>query len=411
MGAQGWRGRPQAMVCTLLVGGGIALLVPAAAQAAIGVDDVRVTEGDGGATATFTIVRSARLFAGATTVEFGTADATATAPADYADMRGTLSFPGALLGATQTLQVTVPIGGDQLDEPDESFRLVLTGGEVTDGEGIGTIVDDDPQPSVGVGDAAPATEGTTASFPISLSAPSGRDVSVSLATTNASATAGQDYVARFGRLTIPAGQTAVTVPVTLLDDQADEPAETFELRLSAPAAATLRRVAATGTILDNDPPAAQTSPSGAAGQPLPPVSPPPATGSSPGPVGAAPRLGLGSPRLRPPGTALITISCPQEAGRCSGSVTLFSRASKRSRITALRRERRLGARRFTLDGGRMQTLEIALRRRDRGLLAHAGRMRVRAFAVTQDGAGRTGMRTVNGTLLRRTAHSSPTPRR
>jgi hypothetical protein len=137
----------------------------------------------------------------------------------------------------------------------------------------------------------------------------------------------------------------------------------------------------------------------------------PATGSSPPPAGAAPRLGLGSPRLRPPGTALITISCPQETGRCSGSVTLFSRASKRSRIKELRRERRLGARRFTLDGGRTRTLEITLGRHDRGLLARAGRMRVRAFAVTQDGAGRSGVRTINGTLLRRTAHSSPSPRR
>ena len=410
MGAQGWRGRPQAMVCTLLVGGGIVLLVPVAAQASIGVDDVRVAEGDGGVTATFTIVRSAPLFAGATTVGFGTADATATAPADYEDTRGTLSFPGALLGATQVRQVAVPIAGDLLDEPNESFRLVLSGGEVTDGEGIGTIVDDDPQPAIAAADAAAATEGTTASFAVSLSAPSGRDVSVSFATANGTATAGQDYVARSGKVTIPAGHTAATVPVTLLDDSADEPPETFELLLSAPGAATLRRAGATGTILDNDPPTAQTSPSGGAGQPSP-VPAAPATGSSPPPAGAAPRLGLGSPRLRPPGTALITISCPQETGRCSGSVTLFSRASKRSRIKELRRERRLGARRFTLDGGRTRTLEITLGRHDRGLLARAGRMRVRAFAVTQDGAGRRGVRTINGTLLRRTAHSSPSPRR
>lgn len=410
MGAQGWRGRPQAMVCTLLVGGGVALLMPTAAQASITVDDVRVTEGDGGVTATFTIVRDAPLLAGATTVGFATLDATATAPADYEDTRGTLSFPGALLGATQTQQVAVPIAGDLLDEPNESFRLVLSGREVTTGVGMGTIVDDDPQPAVAVGDAAAATEGTTASFAVSLSAPSGRDVSVSFATANGTATAGQDYVARSGRLTIPAGHTAASVPVTLLDDSADEPAETFELGLSAPGAAALRRAAATGTILDNDPPAAQTSPSGGAGQ-QPPVPASPATGSSPRPADAAPRLGLGSPRLRPPGTALITISCPQEAGRCSGSVTLFSRASKRSRIKELRRERRLGARRFTLDGGRTRTLEIALGRRDRGLLSRAGRMRVRAFAVTQDGAGRSGVRTINGTLLRRTAHSSPSRRR
>ncbi|HEY0343431.1 MAG TPA: Calx-beta domain-containing protein [Solirubrobacteraceae bacterium] len=390
------------MLCALL-GGVLVLAAPAAAQAAIAVDDVRVTEGDGGVTATFTITRSAPLLARATTVAFETVDATARAPADYLATSGTLTFPGALLGATQTQQVAVAIAGDRLDEPNESFRLILGGSEVADGEGIGTIVDDDPQPAIGVADAAAATEGGAASFVVALSAPSGRDVSVSFATVNGSAVAGEDYTAHSGRLTIPPGTTAATVPVALLDDTADEPPETFGLRLSAPGAATLAQAAATATILDNDPPPVQTS--GAPGQP------PPNTGSSPSPAAAAPRLGLGSPRLRRPTTALVTIACPQEAGSCSGRLTLFSRASKRSQIQELRRERRLGERRFTLDGGRTQTLEITLRRRDRGLLARAGRMRVRAFAVTQDASGRTGVRTVNGTLLWRTAHSSPSARR
>jgi hypothetical protein len=396
------------VLCALL-GGVLVLVAPAVAQAAIGVDDVKVTEGDGGVTATFTITRTAPLLARTTTVAFETVDATAHAPADYLATSGTLSFPGALLGATQTQQVAVPLAGDRLDEPNESFRLMLAGPEVADGEGIGTIVDDDPQPAVGVADAAPATEGGAASFVVALSAPSGRDVSVSFATVNGSAIAGQDYTARSGRLTISAGGTAAAVPVALLDDTADEPTETFGLRLSAPGAATLAGGAATATILDNDPPSAQTSPSGGPGQP--PLAAPPSTGSSPPPGAAAPRLGLGSPRLRRPATALVTIACPQEAGSCSGRLTLFSRASKRSRIKELRRERRLGERRFTLDGGRTQTLEIRLRRRDSSLLARAGRMRVRAFAVTRDAAGRTGVRTVNGTLLRRTAHSSPSPRR
>jgi Calx-beta domain-containing protein len=407
MRAQGRRRRPQTVLCALL-GGVIALAPPAAAQASIGVDDVRVTEGDGGVTATFTLTRAAPLLAGATTVAFETVDATAHAPADYVAASGTRSFPGALLGATQTQQVAVALGGDRLDEPDESIRLILSGAEVADGEGIGTIVDDDPQLALGVADAAAATEGGVVSFVVGLTAPSGRDVSVSFATVNGSAIAGQDYTARSGRLTIPAGGTAATVSVALLDDTADEPAETIGLRLSAPGAATLGRAAATATILDNDPPPAQTSSSGGPSQ-QPPAAPP-TTGSSPPPADAAPRLGLGGPRLRRPATALVTISCPQEAGSCSGRLTLFSRASKRSRIKALRRERRLGDTRFTLDGGRTQTLEITLRRRDRSLLVRAGRMRVRAFAVTEDAAGRTGVRTVNGTLLRRTAHSSPSPR-
>jgi hypothetical protein len=40
------------------------------------------------------------------------------------------------------------------------------------------------------------------------------------------------------------------------------------------------------------------------------------------------------------------------------------------------------------------------------LLRRAGRISVRAYAVTEDGAGRTGVRRVNGTLIGRTTHSS-----
>jgi hypothetical protein len=366
-----------------------------------------VTESDGGGVvATFTLTRSAPLLGGPVTVSFETVDATAHAPADFEDTRGTRTFPGALLGGTQTQQVAVPIAGDRLDEPNESFRLAVSGAEVTDGTGIGTIVDDDPPPAVRVADAADATEGGTASFAVDLSAPSGRDVTVAFATADGSATAGQDYTARSGRLTIPAGSTSAAVPVALLDDGVDEPSESFELRLSAPVAATLGRAAATATILDDDEPLAQPSPAvGGGQQPARPPAPP-TGGSATPPSSASPRLGLGSPRLRPPATALVTISCPQEAGSCSGSLTLFSRASTRSKIKALRRERRLGRRTFTLAGGRTRTLEIRLGRRDRGLLQRAGRMAVRAFAVTQDGAGRTAVRSVNGTLLRRTEHSS-----
>jgi hypothetical protein len=407
MRGHGWPGRRRTVLCALL--GGVVLCAPAAAQASIAVDDVQVTEGDAAVTATFTLTRRAPLLAGATSVAFETVGATALAPGDFVVQSGSRTFASALLGATQTQQVAVTVVGDRLDEPEESFRLVLAGPEVVDGEGIATIVDDDPPPAVGASDAAAATEGGTASFAITLAAPSGRDVSVAFATANGSATAGQDYAATSGRLTIPAGATAATVPVALLQDAADEPAETFELRLSAPGAATLGRAAATGTVLDDDPGPAQASPPGGSGQQRP-AAPPPTSGSSPPASDAAPRLGIGSPRLRRPATALVTISCPPEAGRCNGRVTLFSRPSARSRIKALRHERRLGRRTFALDGGRTTTLEIALARRDRRLLQRVGRMAVRAVAVTRDGAGRTGVRRVTGTLLRRTAHSSPSRR-
>jgi hypothetical protein len=305
--------------------------------------------------------------------------------------------------------VTVPIAGDALDEVTERFRLVVSGAEVTAGDATATIVDDDPPPVLGVADAAPAPEGATASFAVGLSARSGRDVTVAYATADAGAVAGQDYTPRAGTLTIAAGSMGAAVAVALLDDSADEPSEGFELRLSAPGAATLGDATAAATILDTDePPAAALPPPAAVVPPpsLPGPRPSPATGSS-----ALTRLGVGSPRLRQPGTGLMTITCPAQAGGCSGQVTLFSRPNARSAIKQLRRERRLGQRRFALVAGATQTLSFVLARRDRGLLERAGRISVRAYAVTKYGSGKTDVRTASGILLRRTAHSSPSAKR
>jgi hypothetical protein len=398
-----------------LLAGVLALLVPAAAQAAISVGDVSVSEGDGGVVATFALTRDAGLLAGATSVGFATFDGSAHAPADYAETRGTVGFPGTLLPTTQVQLVAVPIAGDRLDELSETFGLAVTGAEVADGSATGTIVDDDPPPAVSVADAPPATEGGSASFTVALTGRSGRDVSVAFATADATATAGQDYAARSGRVTIPAGATSAAIAVALTDDSADEPSETFVLRLSTPAAATLGDAAATATILDNDDPPTAGSSSPPASATAPPAALPklPVTGSSPppGPPVGAPRLGLGNPHLRPPSTGLVTLACPPDSGSCTGQVTLFTRPNKHSKIKALRTERRLGRRTFTLDGGRTLTLAFALGRTDRRLLERAGRMRVRAYAVMRDAAGRSGVRTANGTLVRRTAHSSPSAKR
>jgi Calx-beta domain len=392
-------------VLSALLLGAVALLAATpAASAAIHIDDVEVAETNGATVATFTVTRRAGLLAGATRASFATTDASAHAPGDYHAASGTLFFDGLLLGGTQVERVGVTVQGDAIDEPTETFRVVLSGDEVAGGVGVARIVDDDPSPAVGAGDAPAAAEGQSAMFTIALSAPSGRDVAVAFTTANGSALAGQDYTARSGTIAIPAGAGSVSVGVPLLNDSADEPNETFELRLSAPSGATLGGASATGTILDTDGPrgTAPPPPPPASGQS--PASGPPATSGSS--AGGLPRLGISSPRLQRPSTILVTVSCPREAGSCSGRVTIFNRPSRRSRIRALRVERRLGRRIFTLPGGGSRTLRIALSRRDRRLLRRAGRISVRAYAVTQDAQGRTGVRSVNGTLIGRTTHSN-----
>ena len=403
-GRRGRRVPSTPLFCALTL---ILLATPSAAHAAIRIDDAQVTESATSVHATFTVTRVTGLldFAGAASVAFQTADGSARSPADYEAATGGLNFPARPLGGTESQNITIPIKDDPLDEPTESFRVLISGSsEIGDAEGTGTILDDDTPPVVAVADAPAAAEGAEASFAVRLSAPSGGDVSVSYATADGTAAAPADYRARTGQVTIAAGGTVATVPVALLDDSTDEANETFELRISAPAAATLGDAAGVGTILDNDdPPRSSATPT----SPRPLPSPPPAKLPTTGPstILQPSRMGIAKPRLRRPSTVLLTVSCPKALISCKGRVTLFSRPNRRSKIKALRKERRLGRTTFGLGGGHVKTLEVALRPTDRRLLQRSGRMGVRAYAIVEDGTGRTGVRTVNGTLIARLAHS------
>ena len=79
------------------------------------------------------------------TVNYATADGTATAGTDYQSSSGTLTFaPGQ---TTQTVRVQV--NGETLNEPDETFFVNLsnpTNAETSDAQGEGTITNDDPLP-------------------------------------------------------------------------------------------------------------------------------------------------------------------------------------------------------------------------------------------------------------------------
>jgi hypothetical protein len=215
------------------------------------IDDVTVAEGDAGSTvATFTVTMSTES-ASTVSVDYATADATATAGADYAAVSGTLTLaPG---DRSETVEVDVL--GDVLDEPAETYAVMLSGPSnalIADGSGVGTITDDDPLPALSVDDATGA-EGGTATFTVTLDAPSGRTVTVGYATADGTATAGADYTAASGTLTFAPGDTSETVVVALGQDAVDEPDETFALGLSGATNATIAGAGiGTGTVVDDD---------------------------------------------------------------------------------------------------------------------------------------------------------------
>ncbi len=109
----------------------------------LAINDVAVTEGNSGTTnANFTVTLSAASTT-AVTVNYATADQTATAPSDYTATSGTLTFaPGVL---TQT--ISVPVVGDTTFEPNETFAVnlsaVSSNATILDNQGIGTITNDD----------------------------------------------------------------------------------------------------------------------------------------------------------------------------------------------------------------------------------------------------------------------------
>ena len=192
---------------------------------------------------------------GTVTVDYTTADGTALAGSDFTAKSGTLTFaPGET-----SKPVPVTIANDALAEDDETFTLNLsnaTGGiAIADPQGVGTIVNDDLDPTVSVGNAS-VVEGdigtTTLSLPVTLSGPSGREVDVDYATSNGTATPGTDYTATSGTLVFAAGETSKQIDVTVAGDLWVESNETFTVTLSSPFNADLGTSVATGTITNDD---------------------------------------------------------------------------------------------------------------------------------------------------------------
>ena len=107
---------------------------------------------------------------------------------------------------------------------------------------------------ISVADAR-AQEGTgnTVDFTVTLSRESSGTVTVGYATSDGTATAGQDYTAASGTLTFAPGETSGSVSVAVLDDTHDDDGETFTLRLSSASGGRLTDDTATGTIENADP--------------------------------------------------------------------------------------------------------------------------------------------------------------
>ena len=214
----------------------------------LSLDDVTVNEDAGEAHFTVSIGTTT---ASKISVEYRTVDGTALAGLDYTETTGRLTLPPRAKEGT----IVVPILDDEIFEADESFTVVLdraVGAEIADGEATGTIVDDEPVPSLTVDDVSVTEDGGEARFTVSLDTESTEAVTVDYATADGTAVAGSDYTSTSGTLTIAAGSLSGTITVPVLDDALVELDETFRLTLSNASNASISEDEGTGTITDDD---------------------------------------------------------------------------------------------------------------------------------------------------------------
>jgi hypothetical protein len=159
-----------------------------------------------------------------------------------------------------TRLVTVTVQGDTLYENDETFFVNLANANnanISDGQGVGTITNDESFPALSINDVN-VPEGdigpVDAVFTVTLSPASSQPVSVDYATADGAALAPGDYTAiPTTTLNFPVGVTTQFVTVTVLGETLYENDETFFVNLANPNNANIIDNQGQGTITNDDP--------------------------------------------------------------------------------------------------------------------------------------------------------------
>lgn len=235
----------------LVDGQALGTIVNDDAQPTLLISDVSQNELNSGSSSfVFTVTQSA-VSGLTTTVNFATAHDTADG-FDYTSTSGALSFTPGQTSKTITVFVT----GDTTFEGGDTFFVNLSGNinaSILDGQGLGTIINDDNVPSLTIGDVS-VTEGGLATFFVTLSNPSAQTVTVNWATANNTAVSPADYQGGNDTLTFTPGQTSRSFSITTVNDSLDEVnPETYFVNLTNPNNAFISDSQAIGSLQDNDP--------------------------------------------------------------------------------------------------------------------------------------------------------------
>src|SRR5262249_56599683 len=127
---------------------------------------------------------------------------------------------------------------------------------IAEGQGVGTIVEDEPR--IGISDVSKKegkrNQTTQFTFTITLSAAYDQAVTMSFRTVDGTATTGDgDYLAKTGTLTFAPGETTKTITIEVKGDSKKEATEYFYLDLFDSSSNSLFvKTRGTGTILNDD---------------------------------------------------------------------------------------------------------------------------------------------------------------
>ncbi|HYT90298.1 MAG TPA: Calx-beta domain-containing protein [Gemmataceae bacterium] len=227
--------------------------VPAAT---FSVSGAAMLEGNAGTQNALVTVTVSEPHPNSITVNYSTADGTATAGSDYTAVSGKLTFAKNETSKT----ILVPVRGDRVVESDEYFSVQLSnptkGASIGNGTAVVTIIDNEPRIWISGASALEGNSGTTPfTFTVRLSAAYDMPVTVNYATADGTADS-SDYVSASGTLTFEPGQpTSQTITVLVNGDRLFEQNETFHLNVSTPNSyAQINNAAGVGaTIIDDEP--------------------------------------------------------------------------------------------------------------------------------------------------------------
>ena len=188
---------------------------------------------------------------------------------DVSANKTNLTFTTGNWRNAQTVRVNAADDTDSDSDPSVTITHTVSSGGDYAGESaasvIVTIIENDIS-TLSIDNTSASESAGTMSFTVRLSVASTTPVTVDYATSNGTATAGEDYTADNGRLTFPANSTtSQTISVTIANDDIDEDNETFTVTLSnassnAMLAGGSSTLSATGTIRDNDTRGVRVSP-------------------------------------------------------------------------------------------------------------------------------------------------------